>query len=151
MDGQNLYKAYFVPNSTDPEGTIVPIAIGIGVGIGIFISPEIVNAPGPDDPLYSPVGPIGSDPELILIGGAIGAGVGIGVQCCLSRAAAAELAAMRAEFAKMMENKLAWERIIDSQKPGTLQNLARLEAQQLEARLGALAKQIAEFGKGLCK
>jgi hypothetical protein len=68
-----------------------------------------------------------------------------------SRKAAADLSAMRAEFARMMENKLAWERIADSQKPGPLKALAKLEKDQLEARMVALAKKIQDLRDRFCK
>jgi len=45
VDGMGLYGGYFVPNTVDPSGQIIPLIIGVGVVGGILLTPNVANGP----------------------------------------------------------------------------------------------------------
>jgi RHS repeat-associated protein len=79
---RNLYRYVFNSpvNFRDPSGELPPIVIvvfiGAAVGAAFFGTPNVANAPGPNDPVLA--GPV-IDPEGAVFGTFVGAAYGLGV------------------------------------------------------------------------
>jgi hypothetical protein len=79
-----LYRYVFNSpvNFRDPSGELPPIVIvvfiGAAVGAAFFGTPNVANAPGPNDPVLA--GPV-IDPEAAVSGTFVGAAYGLGVWC----------------------------------------------------------------------
>jgi RHS repeat-associated protein len=80
----NLYRYVFNSpvNFRDPSGELPPIVIvvfmGAVVGAAFFGTPNVANAPGPNDPVLA--GPV-IDPEGAVFGTFVGAAYGLGIWC----------------------------------------------------------------------